>query len=1054
MKSNENWGKFITNFSSKPPAQTSISRLQVKQLRKLFFTKNHVTQTKKVTTERKSGIIFDGFVVIRSKFKCPSMVLSNVLLCCAMLFSCVAWSAPTAQVQPTLQLEVGTHTGAVRRVAFDEIRDVVVTVSDDKTARIWRLSTRQLLHTLRVPAGPGEMGRLYGVAIHPSRDVVAIGGSTLEKTPGTPQAEIYFFHLKTGQLLQKIEVDATEIKRLAWSFDGTLLIAGTAGAKPGVIGFNESGQHVLSHTTQGPVFGLSVARSGMVVATDFSGKLEIFDASKGFLKHTGQVDTGARNPTSVALSPDATQAVVGYFSKQRPTIITLATGQREQVLEPAEATLDKGALMTVAWSPDGTSVYAAGAAALPNRQFGIWRFNPKRGTPQASMVAATDSILDIAVSSERMIFASFDASWGSFRADKLEGRTSTTATDFRGAQKLRADAQGAMVSWITQDDNTGHKMDMVRRVVEKSDSAGLQGAITKRGFLGSSLQTTDQDGRLPYVQLGSKKIDLGDGELAIASSFIMNSDDAVIGTSKALMRLGGDGRTKWRVTPGAEVNAVLSTRGGELVIAALSDGSIRWWNAKDGQLVLSLLANRAGAWVAWTPQGYFDASAGADKLVGWLVNDASGNGSTQFHPLSRFRDRFNRPDIIDQSLKTLDPAAAIAQASPSERDMLPKPSASAGVSEKPIYNFGPDSKNAFVAPPSLTLLSSSSVEGSPDTINIRYAMSSSEKLGKPNVLVRFNGRPANAEVVMPITLDGTTPGQVKVKVPTGGGGVINLVATTLSGNSEPLTIALTDREDKKPASISRPSVDTRPRLFVLAVGVSEYAQTDYRLGLAAKDANDFANVMEKQSGRLYQSVEVRRLLNNEATQKNTLEGLKWLAGIAKTGDVAMLFVAGHGVNVHNGEYYFLPFDGHRDRLAESAVPERAIRDALSQIRGQALFFVDTCHAGNVLGNPRTSARELSRMASELASAENGVVVFASSSGRQDSEESSAWGNGAFTKAVLSGLQGAADLNKSGRVTFKGLDFYVSEEVRRLTSGRQTPVTITPVGVADFSLSQL
>jgi WD40 repeat protein len=964
-----------------------------------------------------------------------------------MLLFSVAWSVQAAQVQPTLQLEVGTHTGPVRRVAFDEARDVVVTASDDKTARIWRLSTRQLLHTLRVPTGPAEMGRLYGVAIHPSRDVVAVGGTALEKTPGIPQAEIYLFHLKTGQLLQKIEVGTVEIKRLAWSFDGTLLIAGTAGTKPGVIGFNESGQHVLSHTTQGTVFGLSVSRSGVLAATDFSGKLELFEASKGVLKHTGQLDTGARNPASVALSPDATQAVIGYFSKQRPTIMTLATGQREQVLEPTEATIDKGALMTVAWSPDGNHVYAAGAAALPNQQFGIWRFNPKRGSAQASMVAATNSILDIAVSSERMMFSSFDASWGSFRSDQLESRTTTT--DFRGAQKLRADEQGAMVSWITHEGDTGQRMDMVRRVVEKSDGAGLQGAITKNGFLGSSLQTTDQDGRLPYVQLGSKKINLGDGELAIAGSFIMKSDDAVIGTSKALMRLGSDGQTKWRVTPGAEVNAVVSTRGGELVIAALSDGSVRWWNAKDGQLVLSLLSTPAGAWVAWTPQGYFDASAGADKLVGWLVNDTSGNGSAQFHPLSRFRDRFNRPDIIDQSLKTLDPAAAIAQAIPSERDMLPKQSATAG--EKSIHSLGPDNTNTFVTPPSLTLLSSSSTEGTPDTINIRYAMSSSEKLGKPNVLVRFNGRPINAEVVMPITLDGTTPGQVKVKVPTGGGGIINLVATTLSGTSEPLTVALVTRETSSPP---KPSVDTRPRLFVLAVGISEYAQADYRLGLAAKDANDFANLMEKQSDRLYQSVEVRRLINDKATQKNTLEGLKWLAGIAKTGDVAMLFVAGHGVNVHNGEYYFLPFDGHRDKLAESAVPERAIRDALSQIRGQALFFVDTCHAGNVLGNPKTSARELSRMASELASAENGVVVFASSSGRQDSEESTAWGNGAFTKAVLSGLQGAADLNKSGRVTFKGLDFYVSEEVRRLTSGRQTPVTITPVGVADFSLSQL
>jgi uncharacterized caspase-like protein len=83
-----------------------------------------------------------------------------------------------------------------------------------------------------------------------------------------------------------------------------------------------------------------------------------------------------------------------------------------------------------------------------------------------------------------------------------------------------------------------------------------------------------------------------------------------------------------------------------------------------------------------------------------------------------------------------------------------------------------------------------------------------------------------------------------------------------------------------------------------------------------------------------------------------------------------------------------------------------------------------------------------------------VIVFASSSGRQLSEENDAWGNGAFTKAVLAGLAGHADLTRSGRITFKGLDYYVSEEVRKLTDGRQTPVTIVPTGIPDFALARV
>ncbi|HEU0203127.1 MAG TPA: hypothetical protein VFR86_22175, partial [Burkholderiaceae bacterium] len=71
---------------------------------------------------------------------------------------------------------------------------------------------------------------------------------------------------------------------------------------------------------------------------------------------------------------------------------------------------------------------------------------------------------------------------------------------------------------------------------------------------------------------------------------------------------------------------------------------------------------------------------------------------------------------------------------------------------------------------------------------------------------------------------------------------------------------------------------------------------------------------------------------------------------------------------------------------------------------------------------------------------------------QLSEESEDWGNGAFTRALLQGLAGGADLLRSGQVTYKGLDYFVSQEVKRLTNGRQTPVSLSPWGVPDFALA--
>ena len=79
-------------------------------------------------------------------------------------------------------------------------------------------------------------------------------------------------------------------------------------------------------------------------------------------------------------------------------------------------------------------------------------------------------------------------------------------------------------------------------------------------------------------------------------------------------------------------------------------------------------------------------------------------------------------------------------------------------------------------------------------------------------------------------------------------------------------------------------------------------------------------------------------------------------------------------------------------------------------------------------------------------------MIASSTGKQYSFENTEWGNGAFTKALVEGLSGRADLKKRGRITHKMLDFYVSDRVEELTQGRQTPVNTSPFGVPDYTIA--
>ena len=66
-------------------------------------------------------------------------------------------------------------------------------------------------------------------------------------------------------------------------------------------------------------------------------------------------------------------------------------------------------------------------------------------------------------------------------------------------------------------------------------------------------------------------------------------------------------------------------------------------------------------------------------------------------------------------------------------------------------------------------------------------------------------------------------------------------------------------------------------------------------------------------------------------------------------------------------------------------------------------------------------------------------------------ESPEWGHGAFTKVLLDGLQGAADVDNNGVISFKELDLYVTRGVKELTGGKQRPTTQIPDNLPDFPI---
>jgi hypothetical protein len=545
--------------------------------------------------------------------------------------------------------------------------------------------------------------------------------------------------------------------------------------------------------------------------------------------------------------------------------------------------------------------------------------------------------------------------------------------------------------------------------------------------------------------LNGQPLEIGEYETSRSLAISSDGQGFVLGTDRTLRRFNTSGREVWAWSAPGEVWAVnfseLTFGGQPVVLAAYGDGTIRAHRWKDGKELFALYAHPDNQrWILWTPSGYYDASPGGEGLIGFQVNRGNNNAA-DFFPAASFRANLYRPDVIDQLLANQDEAEAVRLA-----DAVARRKSDTTVALSDLTNK---------LPPILTLLSpeqGSSVSAA--TVTVKLRVRSANDAPVIALRVRVNGQPIEIEGQRAVKPKSSTSDSVQtlvVPIPSADSEV-TVFAESRHGTSTAASLKLV-WEDKTPASVV-PEFVAKPKLYVLAVGVSKYKQADLKLRFAAKDAQDFVSVVKKQKGSLYRDVVAKLLTDEMATRDEVLDGLEWIRREVTQRDVGMVFLAGHGFNDADGVFYYLPVEGDPDRIKRTGVVYNEIKNTLTNLAGKSIFFVDACHSGNVMGDGvrRRGQADMNFIVNELSSAENGVLVFASSTGRQFSLENTAWNNGAFTKALVEGLNGKADYNKNGRITHKMLDLYVSERVKELTKGQQTPKTLVPQGVTDYPIA--
>lgn len=960
----------------------------------------------------------------------------------------------------------GSHTRPIAALGFTKDKSKLVTVGQDHTVQIWSTATGERLDILRLPGYGREKGfdtaRWNLAAVSPDGTVIAIGGAgKLLGEKANERTRLIVVSLPTRTVRRvRLRQAKGHVTALSFSPDGRRLAVGFGGEEEKQValvhnlhGFAAKGGDEESrlptqvfapgHTKTPTVLAFSPDSKRLAIG-ETSGRVSIWEVLYGVKnkpKLLKAIEAEGRT-TAIDWSPDGSKFFRVRQMEDPPAARgiefwggdgSLLKKWRFNELAPAFRT-SLNMFMTARFlGPD--TVFLAGTGGISPGVTGIIgatvdltagkttrHFSEESPTAYYSAGAVSKdgdlAAVTVTMGTEAVIFRVKDGQ-GVVRCGNR--------TPIPTLVGWSAEPKAPGFAWSdevvrgrsnTKPENLRYGFDLVRvepvPVVRPDDYSVFRHKV---GPWSIEYPKSDQLNPGFRVMRGTTVIGkIGEGRNVNAATLIPNGDkEPLVAWASRYLVAGGraylcraDGKHVASLLPPAtRYRDLAPSPDGRYLIASTGGHRLAVFPTNGSSYALLSFVSVSGAWAAWTPEGYYAANPGGEKMIGWAVHNGPEELVT-FHPADKFAAHFRRPDVIKLAIEKGSVAAALAALKTKPRDVEP------------------------LLPPKAELML---LKQNGATVQVK-ALATPSRKDKPVEALRvlLDGRPLpEGRGVLAVPAGKPAEAVWQFEVPPGTH-ELKLLARGADGPavSSPLVVYAS----KMPGM--------QPTLFRVCVGINAYEQSGLKLNAAARDAGAVYDALAQNCvgpDNRFGKASGAKLLDEAATRSAVLKALADVRKAAKPGDLVIFFFAGHGIKQDN-TFYLLTREADLGKsLKGRSLSGDDLRKAFADMECPVLLLLDACHSAGAVRSFRPATDDLTR---SLTDDSAGVTVLAAAMAHEVASATAE--NGHFTAALLKALQAGEgvpfDPYEKALYTHH-IYSVIFSEVRKATGGKQNPFLNMP-----------